>query len=84
MRRFQTMRRVLLLGAVALIILLAWRALTVPHVTGPVGTTLASRDRESAVIGVVLNGQSRAYPLQMLGAEVLNDELGGQPIVVTF
>jgi len=40
---------------------------------------------EAPVIGVALNGQSRAYPLLALfGSEVVNDELGGQPIVVTF
>jgi len=33
----------------------------------------------------MINGQSRAYPLRsLLGLEVVNDELGGQPIVVTF
>jgi len=37
------------------------------------------------VIGVELNGESRAYPLSILTwHEVINDELGGVPIVVTY
>ena len=46
---------------------------------------LANLDHDAAVLGVTVNGQSRAYPLRsLLGVEVVNDELGGQPIVVTF
>ncbi len=48
-------------------------------------TTLAQLDKETAVMGVTVGGQSRAYPLQaLLGVEVADQELGGQPIVVTF
>jgi len=39
------------------------------------------------VVGVELNGESRAYPLNMLSRpehHVLNDTLGGQPIAVTW
>jgi hypothetical protein len=39
------------------------------------------------VLGVESEGESRAYPLNMLGrpgAEVVNDRLGGRPIAVTF
>lgn len=37
------------------------------------------------VLGVVVNGEARAYPLAMLNAhEVVNDTLGGVPIAVTF
>ena len=42
---------------------------------------------EYFVVGVELNGQSRAYPLNMLSRpdhHVLNDILGGQPIAVTW
>jgi hypothetical protein len=42
---------------------------------------------DSLVIGVQLNGEARAYPLSMLergGQSVVNDELGGVPIVVTW
>ncbi len=46
------------------------------------GNFLVSTDR---VIGVTVNGASRAYPLQILNChEVVNDTLGGVPIVVTY
>ncbi len=47
---------------------------------------LVVRD-EYYVVGVELNGESRAYPLNMLSRpehHVLNDTLGGQPIAVTW
>ncbi len=43
-------------------------------------------DGES-VLGVEIDGQARAYPLNRLGqpgSEVVNDVLGGRPIAVTF
>ncbi len=37
------------------------------------------------VIGVVVNGEAKAYPLQVLmWHEIVNDEIGGVPIAVTF
>lgn len=43
---------------------------------------LVTRDR---VIGVTVNGRSRAYPLQILDwHEMVNDTLGGEPILVTY
>ncbi len=37
------------------------------------------------VIGVEVNGAVRAYPLQMMNVhEIVNDELGGVPIAVTY
>ncbi|RMF89491.1 MAG: DUF3179 domain-containing protein [Planctomycetota bacterium] len=43
---------------------------------------LTSSDR---VIGVVLKGQARAYPLRILNQhEIVNDRLGGVPIAVTY
>ena len=37
------------------------------------------------VIGVSVNGQSRAYPIRPLRfREMVNDELGGVPILVTW
>ena len=42
-------------------------------------------DPESPVISVEVGGQSRAYPLAILiWHEIVNDTLGGVPIVVTF
>ncbi|MGC8553453.1 MAG: DUF3179 domain-containing (seleno)protein [Phycisphaerae bacterium] len=39
----------------------------------------------SRVIGVVINGQARAYPLQMLNWHgIANDTLGGKPIAVIY
>ncbi|MHC4100746.1 MAG: DUF3179 domain-containing (seleno)protein [Planctomycetota bacterium] len=46
------------------------------------GKFLVSTDR---VIGVTVNGASRAYPIQILNChEIVNDTLGGVPIVVTY
>lgn len=46
------------------------------------GRYLVSEDR---VIGVVVGGEARAYPLRVLNwHEVVNDTLGGEPIAVTF
>ena len=46
---------------------------------------LTGLDAESAVLGVSVGGAARAYPLlALLGPEVVNDELGGEPLVVTF
>ena len=39
------------------------------------------------VLGVVVNGQPRAYPINMLtgpSREIINDELGGQAIAATW
>ncbi len=37
------------------------------------------------VIGITINGESRAYPLQLMNVhEVANDTLGGVPIAVTY
>lgn len=37
------------------------------------------------VIGVELEGQARAYPIRVLSAhEIVNDEIAGQPIAVTW
>jgi hypothetical protein len=42
------------------------------------------RDREP-VIGVTLNGETRAYPLSvMIWHEVVNDTLGGEPVAITY
>jgi len=48
---------------------------------------VAGRDveAESPVLGVSVGAAARAYPLlALLGPEVVNDELGGAPLVVTF
>jgi len=46
------------------------------------GKYLVSADR---VIGVTINGESRAYPLRMLDwHEVVNDVVGGEPVAITY
>lgn len=59
-------------------------ALTDPKTIPPVelGRYLVPTDR---VIGVVVNGAARAYPLRVLNwHEVVNDTVGGVPILVTY
>ncbi len=42
-------------------------------------------DAEESVLGVVVGGEARAYPLALLDwHEVVNDHLGGQPIAATW
>lgn len=47
-----------------------------------VGKRLKDSDQ---VLGVFLNGEARAYPVPILNShELVNDEVGGQPILVTW
>ena len=40
---------------------------------------------DDQVLGIVRNGESRAYPLRILvNHEIVNDTLGGRPVLVTF
>lgn len=40
---------------------------------------------EEGVIGVLINGEARAYPIRLLSLhEIVNDTVGGQPIAVTW
>jgi len=40
---------------------------------------------QEPVVAITLNGESRAYPLQILTwHEIVNDELGGVPVSITF
>ncbi|MBI1926772.1 DUF3179 domain-containing protein, partial [Candidatus Poribacteria bacterium] len=60
----------------------------IPALTNPrtinAGTADYLRDTD-IVLGITLNGQSRAYPLRILNwHEIVNDTLGGQKILVTF
>ncbi|AXE20361.1 hypothetical protein DR864_22745 [Runella rosea] len=42
-------------------------------------------DKERIVIGVEINGQARAYPIQFIGYHhQVQDTLGGKPIIVTY
>ena len=40
---------------------------------------------QEQVIGVIVNGDARAYPLSTLSAhEIVDDDIGGQPLAVTW
>ncbi len=59
----------------------AWANLASPRP----GVTSAQLEDRTLVLGVEARGGARAYPLvSLLGLEVLNDQLAGEPIVVTF
>ena len=46
---------------------------------------MAALDSDDLVIGVNISGESRAYPIRPLRfREMVNDELGGTPILVTW
>lgn len=58
-------------------------ALRSPQFITPQQATFLARSDE--VIGVTINGQSKAYPIKILNwHEAVNDTLGGEAIVVTF
>lgn len=49
------------------------------------GAGVPNLDPESPVLGVSVGAAARAYPLlALLGPEVVNDEVGGEPLVVSF
>jgi uncharacterized protein DUF3179 len=49
---------------------------------GEVGTLLDVKDR---VLGVFLKGEAKAYPIRILNwHELVNDEVGGQPVLVSW
>ena len=58
-------------------------ALTLPaRIPGPRAEFLGPDER---VLGVEISGQARAYPIKILNLhEIVNDELAGVPIVVTY
>lgn len=60
----------------------------IPAIDNPSFTSLDKADHikdTEPVIGVVIGGQAKAYPLQVLmWHEIVNDTLGGIPITVTF
>jgi hypothetical protein len=61
----------------------------IPSIDNPrfVGPGEADRQMESfeRVLGVSINGDNRAYPLNMLSRhEIVNDTVGGKPVAVTW
>ena len=61
----------------------------IPAILDPVFLTaqeaeINMRDGER-VLGVSINGESKAYPLNLLSRhEIVNDTVGGQPVAVTW
>ena len=59
-------------------------ALITPNLGSP-GATPAGLLDQDRVVGVVVNGAARAYPFPVMWwHEVVNDTLGGEPILVTY
>jgi hypothetical protein len=61
----------------------------IPALTNPPIVNAKTGNRylkdDDIVIGVTFNGESRAYPLRILNwHELVNDEVGGDPILVSF
>ena len=59
----------------------------IPAITDPQFVTAneAKLDPDAPVIGVIFNGESRAYSLYLLnGHEIVNDVVGGQKIATTW
>ncbi len=61
----------------------------IPAISDPTFTSIpnltASIDPREPVIAVEVNGDARAYPLDiLLQHEIVNDDIGGVPIVVTY
>jgi hypothetical protein len=51
----------------------------------PVRAVGEDLDDDDKVIGVVIDGEARAYPIRVLSAhEIVNDEIHGRPIAVTW
>lgn len=70
----------------------AIRPLTAPATLTPAGVLARNEAQRGKylvssdwVLGLTLNGESRAYPLRVLNwHEIVNDTLGGVPLAVTF
>lgn len=61
----------------------------IPAILNPVfdprAEAMAQMDPSERVIGVSINGDHRAYPLNLLSRhEIVNDTVGGKPIAVTW
>ena len=61
----------------------------IPAIDSPQFTTPEAAEEwlggQEPVVAITINGESRAYPLQILTwHEIVNDELGGVPVSITF
>ncbi len=51
----------------------------------PASAAAAGIDPDERVIGLVINGEARAYPIPILSAhEIVNDVVGGEPVAITW
>jgi hypothetical protein len=51
----------------------------------PASIAAAGIDPDERVIGLVINGEARAYPIPILSAhEIVNDLVGGEPVAITW
>lgn len=61
---------------------------TIPALTNPEFVPAEKADSmtpDERVMGVVINDEPRAYPLRILNShEIVNDDIQGQPIAVTW
>lgn len=57
----------------------------IPSIDQPQFTKAAAQDLDSRVLGVVVNGIAKAYPIAIMNYhEIVNDRFGEQPVVVTY
>lgn len=57
----------------------------IPAIYAPTFTTDPALDPSEEVIGVVVNGEARAYPLRILNwHEAVNDVVGGEPLLISY
>ena len=60
----------------------------IPALESPASVSVAQvdfLDDDSRVLGVEINGEARAYPMIILWwHEIINDDLGGEPLLVTY
>jgi len=56
-----------------------------PRIRSFAGGVADTTDRNKLVVGVALNGEARAYPIEIIGYHhQVKDTVGGQPILVTY
>ncbi len=61
----------------------------IPAILDPIFVDAVAADRDmkptELVLGLSINGDSRAYPIPMLSShEIVNDVVGGEPVAVTW
>lgn len=63
----------------------AGKVFYLPKVTSFVSSSLDTTDKVNLVIGIVINGQAKAYPIQIIGYHhQVRDTVGDTPVLVTY